>query len=230
LFILTPLFDLQPPVAYEFGYQIGSNAQPMELDVTQSDGQTWKTIFEFTDSGQVRVEFIGLRPGEPRPTAFTTGAILAEKVSNLTALPRNTRITNFVNEQNKGSQSEGKQNLGTMNRAQQAYYLENEKFASRLEELGVGINPETENYRYRIVPQGNQTRSVMMTAQAKNAGLKSYTGAVFVVKVKDEDLTLAEICETDEPSSTPPAMPSAPKNGTTEIQCPAGSHRAGQRR
>jgi hypothetical protein len=202
----------------------------MQLDVTEPSGKIWRTIFEFTDNGQLRVEFVGIRPDEPRPTAFTTGAILVEKVSNLTALPRNTRIANSLEEQNKGRQSEGKYNIGAMSRAQQAYYLENDKFSTKLEELGLGINPETENYRYRIVPQGNQRESVMMTAQAKSPGLRSYTGAVFVVKVKDENLTVAEICETDEPSSTPPAMPAAPKTGTTEIQCPPGSHSPRPRR
>lgn len=36
--------------------------------------------------------------------------------------------------------------------------------------------------------------------------------------------TVAGICETDKPSSTPPAMPATPRKGTAEFQCPAGSH------
>jgi hypothetical protein len=113
-----------------------------------------------------------------------------------------------------------------MNRAQQAFYLENEKFGPAIEDLGIGIKPESENYRYQIVPQGNQTQNVMMTAQAKRPELRSYTGAVFVVKDGNELLTVAGICETDAPSSTPPTMPTAPSNtqGRWKIQCPAGSH------
>ncbi len=67
----------------------------------------------------------------------------------------------------------------------------------------------------------------MMTAQAKRPELKSYTGAVVVVKQNGEDLTVAGICETDEPSSTPPAMPTHQKD-TGEFSCPAGSHLFGK--
>jgi hypothetical protein len=130
--------------------------------------------------------------------------------------------------ENKAREAEGRQNLGSMNRAQQAYYLESSKFATTIEELGIGIKPETENYRYQVLPQANQNQSVMMTAQAKRPRLRSYTGAVFLVKINGEDLIVAGICETDEPSSTPPAMPTAPRNGTSEIQCPAGSKLLGR--
>jgi hypothetical protein len=102
-----------------------------------------------------------------------------------------------------------------MNRAQQAYYLENDKFATNIEDLGIGIKPETENYRYQDCASRQSTQSVMMTAQAKRPELRSYTGAVFVVKDNNEDLTVAGICETDEPSSTPPAMPTAPRQASS---------------
>lgn len=128
---------------------------------------------------------------------------------------------------NKAREAEGRQNMGAMTRAQQAYYLENNKFSRTIQELGVGIRPETDNYRYRIVPQGNQTQRVMMTAQAKRSGLRSYTSAVFVVKVRNESLTVGAICQTDKPSSTPPTLPGAPRSGSTQIQCPAGSQRLG---
>ncbi len=66
----------------------------------------------------------------------------------------------------------------------------------------------------------------MMTTQAKRPELRSYTGAVFVVKDGNDLLTVAGICETDAPSATPPAMPVAPSNtqDRSMIQCPAGSH------
>ncbi len=125
----------------------------------------------------------------------------------------------------QGSAGEGKRNMGAMNRAQQAYYLEKEKFATTIKELGIGIKLETENYRYQILPQGNQRERVMMTARAKRPELRSYTGAVFAVKTRGKDIiTLAGICETDKPSSTPPAMPATPRKGMAEFQCPAGSH------
>ena len=47
-------------------------------------------------------------------------------------------------------QRTAKQVVGSMNRSQQAYYLENNKFAAKLGRTeGVGVNPEGEQYRYR---------------------------------------------------------------------------------
>ena len=129
---------------------------------------------------------------------------------------------------NREQRSEGKQNIGAMNRGQQAYWLENQKFATTIEQLGIGIKPETESYRYQILPQGDQTQSVMMTAQAKRPDFKSYTGVAFTIRSNNEELTSAGVCETDNPSSTPPAMPKLPKNSVKQIQCPASSHLIGR--
>ena len=225
-FMLLPL-ESGTRVALPFGYQINPTPQPMHLDVLlPEDNQTVMTIFEFTADRQLRLQLADTNPGQPRPTAFTSKAILFQKVSEETTLPREVQLLGDLGtSENKAREAEGRQNLGSMSRAQQAYYLESSKFATTIEELGIGIKPETENYRYQVLPQANQNQSVMMTAQAKRPRLRSYTGAVFVVKNNGEDLTVAGICETDEPSSTPPAMPTAPQNATAGIQCATGSHR-----
>ena len=63
----------------------------------------------------------------------------------------------------------------------------------------------------------------MITAVAKDAQLPSYTGAVFVTQVNGKMTPVAQICETAQPSTSPPAMPTAPTGSSSEIQCPAGS-------
>jgi len=73
------------------------------------------------------------------------------------------------------------------------------------------------------VPQGDNTQSVMIAAQAKKSDLPSYTGAVFTTNVNGETTPVSQICETDKPSTSPPAMPVAPASGSSKIQCPAGS-------
>jgi hypothetical protein len=228
-FVLLPSGS-DTPVAQQLGYRIDPTPQPMHIDVTfPGTTETVKTIFEFTPDSQLRLQVAGTNPGEPRPTAFSPSATLFKKVSDATTLPPNVQVSDLQSEVNRARQAEGKNYVGAMNRGQQAYYLENDKFATKIEDLGVGIKPETENYRYQIVSQGNSTQSVMMAAQAKRPELRSYTGAVFVVKDKNENLTISAICETDQPSSTPPAMPTAPKTAaSSEIQCPAGSHRLGR--
>jgi type II secretory pathway pseudopilin PulG len=210
--------------AFEYRYKINSTAQPMQIDlISPAENETVATIFEFTSDGQLRVEWEGINPGEPRPTEFTAGAIYLQKVANTTALPRNTQIIDLAAQQRQARESEGQQYISSMNSAQQAFYIENEKFATAIDELGLGLKPETENYSYQIVPQSGSIPSAMMTAKAKSPELKSYTGAVFAIKVNGEVTSVSVVCRTDQPSTTPPAMPIAPKNAEEEIKCPAGS-------
>ncbi|OKH28271.1 hypothetical protein NIES2101_43685 [Calothrix sp. HK-06] len=212
------------PSAYEIPYKINSSTKPMQIDlIFGSEAENIKTIFETTPEGKIRLELIGLRPGEPRPTEFTTGSILIEKVSNLTKLPRNTQVINVVQERKKSAQSEGKTYLGSMLRGQQAYFLENDKFSSNLNDLQLGIKSETESYSFRVIPQGNQKQQVMMTVTAKKPELNSYTGVVYVVKNKQELLTMTAICETEKPSMNAPAKPKIPNKLSGKVQCPAGS-------
>lgn len=118
------------------------------------------------------------------------------------------------------ARSEARNNIGAMNRAQQAYYLDGNRFAAEIDTLGIGIRPETEFYRYEIIPQADSSKSVMMVARAKVEGLKSYTGAVFIVESEDYPMSITQICETEQPSTEPPAMP---RLVDTEIECAAGS-------
>ncbi len=72
-------------------------------------------------------------------------------------------LPSFLNQANKARQSEAQTYAGSVNRAQQAYYLENSEFAAEsstkvdydssddaLAALGLGISTETENYLYTI--------------------------------------------------------------------------------
>ena len=71
-------------------------------------------------------------------------------------------LPSFLNQANKARASEAKAYIGSMNRGQQAYYMENGNFAHEdfdddiddaevaLSVLGLGISPVTENYAYRI--------------------------------------------------------------------------------
>ena len=93
-------------------------------------------------------------------------------------------------------QAEGKQNVGSMNRAQQAYFLDYEEFTHSLQKLGVGINNPSVNYEYsiRVTPL-----AVFNYATARIKGINSYAGAVFL-KVDNEQTgelsTVAIMCET----------------------------------
>lgn len=121
-------------------------------------------------------------------------------------------------------QAEAQHYLAAMNLAQLAYYLERSRFATTIDELNLGVPAETENYRYQIIAAGNELRSIIMTAQAKDSRLKSYSGAVFVFSLGEARTAIAGICGTIRPSTSPPLLPTAPNFVSTGVLCPQGSH------
>lgn len=119
-------------------------------------------------------------------------------------------LPSFLNQANKAKQSESKQYVGSMNRQQQAFYLEKGGFTSTLGTLGLGIKTETENYVYTISGAAgagiaNITAGTAVTniGQMKVATLKSYIGGVQAATVKEtsEATTLAVLCESDKVST-----------------------------
>ncbi|WP_375512329.1 type IV pilin-like G/H family protein [uncultured Nostoc sp.] len=105
-------------------------------------------------------------------------------------------LPSFLNQANKGKQSEAKQYTGSMNRAQQAYFLENAAFTSTMDQLGLGIRTQTENYAYAI--NGNTTQVANNGISLKPV-LKSYQGVVIksTVLSTSEATTLAVLCQSN---------------------------------
>lgn len=121
-------------------------------------------------------------------------------------------LPSLLSSSNKAKQSEAKNNMGAMNRAQQAYFLENEKLTISLADLGIGMKPETENYSYSIRLTDKAVFNYGISRQQK---LKSYVGGVFVVPTTHlnpnanpkEMITVAIACESLRPGTTKPAEP-----------------------
>lgn len=99
-------------------------------------------------------------------------------------------LPSFLNQANKAKQSEAKTYVGSMNRGQQAYYLENDTFVGsdtkEFGNLGLGIATETTNYSYGIVseaPDANGRYSAV-TNQGKTlntkGSIKAYIGGVAI--------------------------------------------------
>jgi type II secretory pathway pseudopilin PulG len=118
------------------------------------------------------------------------------------------------NSVNKGKQAEARQNVGSLNRAQQAYYLDNQAFSNSFESLGIGIRTQTINYEYST----RATKTAAFTygiARKGTKNIKSYVGGVFVVPVtnvdpkadKKEMTTVGILCEALRPGPTKPSDP-----------------------
>ena len=109
--------------------------------------------------------------------------------------------------------------IGSMNRAQQAYFIENNRLTSKLNDLGIGIKPETENYSYSI--RMLSPTLIQNIAVPKRDKLKSYMGIVYVFQSKEnnETLTMGVMCESRQPSRNAPPLPLMKGN---DAHCPAG--------
>ncbi|PSB05189.1 type IV pilin-like G/H family protein [Merismopedia glauca] len=211
----------QGPIALDFRYRINSSTTPHQIDISSpSGGEPLLSIFELTQSGEMRVEFVGLKAGDPRPTSFTVGSVVLEKLSTITALPRNTQFYDIQAEKTKQYQSNARYSMENINRSQLSYYTSKKKFASSISELGVYVSSNNE-YDYKIATHPTQKPGAIATATAKMANLKSYTAAIVAFKNKGKTTTFSGICETETPSKTSPAAPKIDNKG--EVTCPSGS-------
>jgi len=119
-------------------------------------------------------------------------------------------LPSFLNQANRARQSEAKTYIGSMNRAQQAFYLENSQFTEDLGALGLGIASQTEFYNYDIrlnTPSATVAPVATNQAQPRNdngpSPVKAYLGGVAVGVVNTstgttnstESTTIAGVCE-----------------------------------
>jgi len=108
-------------------------------------------------------------------------------------------LPSFLNQANKAKQSEAKTYVGSMNRAQQAYYLENTSFTDSIGALGLGIATQTVNYKYEaVVLSGGSVVTNRGIVVNGSAPLKSYVGGVEVTTqaATSEATTIAILCES----------------------------------
>ena len=108
-------------------------------------------------------------------------------------------LPSLLSQVNKGKQAEARQNIGSANRAQQAYYLEGNSFTTDFVQLGLGIKTQTVNFDYSL-KSTNVTSNVKNLALARGATLKSYAGVNYTASLGTgataEVGTLALLCET----------------------------------
>ena len=106
----------------------------------------------------------------------------------------------------QSAQSEGRVYVGSMSRAQQAYYLENQEFTTDFQSLGLGISEETDHYRYGILePDANGDRSTSLEYRlvqyglSKSESLHSFLSVVFVTINSNtgDRTTVSTLCESE---------------------------------
>ena len=121
-------------------------------------------------------------------------------------------LPSFLNQANKAKQSEAKQYVGTLNRVQQAYYLEKSKFTTDILALANPVPTKTDNYAYTFKLGATPTENVTSYGTTDKKALKSYNGmvAVSVVSNASDATTTAILCEANTPNNVILADPTAP--------------------
>ncbi|MGF1570736.1 MAG: type IV pilin-like G/H family protein [Nodosilinea sp.] len=120
----------------------------------------------------------------------------------------------FLNQANRARQSEATTYVGSINRGQQAYRLENRTFADQIDRLGLGIQAETEFYVYGDgssdtatntvdnLGGGDLGNSVFVSARPLDSALLSYTGATYtLLDSANNATTTAVLCVANAPGS-----------------------------
>jgi type IV pilus assembly protein PilA len=131
----------------------------------------------------------------------------------------------YLSQRNRAKESEAKMYVGSMNRAQQALFIEKSAFATSVNALEIGIKTETENYKYSILTTKKATFNYGVS---KQKDLKSYVGGVFVIPATKVDsnssnnkiATTSILCKADSPGTIKPPEPT---NQNGKIACPTGT-------
>ena len=97
-------------------------------------------------------------------------------------------LPSFLNQANKARESEAKTYVGSINRGQQAYYLEQGAFGV-LTDIGIGIASATTYYNYAT------TTDALTTATVVKGAVRPFSGKVTVTGTGASALSTAKLCE-----------------------------------
>ena len=151
-------------------------------------------------------------------------------------------LPSFLNQGNRARQSEAQTYVGSMNRAQQTFYLENGEFATEIPELGLGVDAATANYAYAIEIEPaveNATGDVAVnTAISDLDALRDYAGPVALIDNGQEGgvTTSAVLCEANAidlaaigaPTVTAPTVVDGAVTVAGSVECPEGMTAVGE--
>jgi type IV pilus assembly protein PilA len=110
-------------------------------------------------------------------------------------------LPSFLNQAAKAKQSEGKSFVGAINRAQQAYRLENKEFANTFTLLNVGLPTETNNYTMSGIDSSDGDQAPIK-ANPRDTKLKGYEG---LVKIIGNGATGNVLCESKQATGQAPS-------------------------
>lgn len=88
-------------------------------------------------------------------------------------------LPSFLKQAARSKQARALSYVGTVNRAQQAFFMENARFANSTAELGIGENYAPDDYVYTVNSQNQGLDLTSTQAIPINPALRGYAGVVF---------------------------------------------------
>jgi type IV pilus assembly protein PilA len=120
-------------------------------------------------------------------------------------------LPNFLNQSAKAKQTEAKQNVSSIGRAQNTYRALNSTFASNFDLLAIGnlvgggTTASSTNYSYTL---SATTDNASLLAQARDAGLKGYSGGNSrYTNTTNAPIGATILCEATTPGVAAPPAP-----------------------
>jgi len=101
-------------------------------------------------------------------------------------------LPSFLNQASKAKQSEAKNYVGAVQRAQQSYRIEKQSFAANVNQLEIGIPTQTDNYVYSFSTSKDTTYFTAFTLDP--TALKGFSSGVTVLT---SGQTSAISCQTN---------------------------------
>jgi prepilin-type N-terminal cleavage/methylation domain-containing protein len=136
-------------------------------------------------------------------------------------------LPNLLGQVGKARETEGKNAMGTINRAQQSYHFEKQTFAPTLSDTALAANNVlgvvVKSTYYSFTTTGGNGTTVAAVADARNAskdGIRPYSSAIGFDTSAGQYATV--VCQTDQiqdaaidaDNTTTPALPQCPPNTT----------------
>jgi len=120
-------------------------------------------------------------------------------------------LPSFLNQAAKARGAEGKSNVGALNRAQQAHFVEQQTFTTSIPDLGLSMKTTTDNFEYTAAANGAIATGVSNFGTSKQPDIKSYVGGTFYTGAA----TTVILCENKTADDVAAAAPTAPAAATT---------------
>jgi type IV pilus assembly protein PilA len=120
-------------------------------------------------------------------------------------------LPNFLSQGAKAKQTDAKQNVGLVNRAQAAYRVENNTFATTFDILATGVlsgttNATTNSYTYDLA--GTQDSTTITAKSISDTALKAYSGGTFrFINAQNQSMFSSIMCEAISPGTSTAIVP-----------------------